>query len=111
MRYKPLAPVPDEVKSSRKPFVEFVSETVDSCAGNNEQLIEELENFAYRLLLGIDGFYIASEAKVDLIARATGETISADLHSSFEHCRFLKKKTKVKHEMAKAYLAKTQKVK
>ena len=108
MRYKPLAPVSDEVKLSRKPFVEFVSDTVDRCAGNNEQLIEELENFAYMLLSGIDGFYISSEAKVDLINRTTGETISADLHSSFEHCRFLKKFTKVRHEMKKAYLAKRQ---
>ena len=87
MRYKPLAPVSEETRLARQPFVKFVSDTVDRHANEDEQLMKELENFAYMILTGIDGFYIQEDAEVDLVSRPTGIAISADLHAAFLHCR------------------------
>jgi hypothetical protein len=105
MRYKPLAPVSKETILARKPFIKFVSELVDSEANGDEILMRKLENFAYMLLSGIDGFYIDHEGEVDLIARSTGKPISADLHAAFYLFRSYEHWIKYKQELKKYHSA------
>ena len=80
---KCLAPVDDEMRQKRFPFLKFISELVDEHAKDDEENIEMLEAFAWSILCGIDGFYIDSDAEVDLISRSNGKQISCDLHAAF----------------------------
>jgi hypothetical protein len=91
---KPLAPVGNEMVSDRRPFLKFVCEEVDRVAGDDKELMEKLESFAWSLLSGIDGFYIDETAKVDLISRKTGRPISCDLHAAFYMARLRKRQFK-----------------
>jgi len=91
---KPLAPVGNEMVSNRRPFLKFVCEEVDRVAGDDRELVKKLESFAWALLSGIDGFYIDDAAKVDLISRETGKTISCDLHAAFYMARLRKRQFK-----------------